>query len=460
MTTREEATRLTGSSRNVLEQLNVNAAGLDIGAEEIYVCVPADRAEQPVRVFGTYTQDLYELAAWLRQCGVDTVALESTGVYWIPIYEILDAQGLEVYLINARHLRHVPGRKTDVADCQWLQQLHTYGLLRASFRPPEEICALRAVARHRANLIRYQAGHVQHMHKALQMMNVKLSQAVSDLTGATGLRIIRAILAGERDPLILAQLRDPKCAKSESEIAQALTGNYKAEHLFVLKQAVAQYDFYQTQLAECDVELEQMYGQLPQPAPSTDCPPPAPKKRKRRKNEAHFDLGVSLYRATAVDLTAVDGLDALSVQTIISEIGTDMSRWRTVKHFTSWLGVSPCPEKTGGKTLHTGTKKTQNRASLALRLAAQSVHHSHSAIGAFYRRMRVKLGPAEAITATAHKLARIVYHLLKYRTPYVDPGEDAYVRKHRDHVLRNLKQRAANLGFELVPAAPQAAVVS
>lgn len=452
----EDATPL-----DTLKQLNLNAAGLDIGAEEIYACVPADRDEQPIRVFATFTADLYDLADWLEACGMETVAMESTGVYWIPVYEILEARGFDVCLVNARHLKNVPGRKTDILDCQWIQQLHTYGLLRASFRPPEEIGALRALARHRDNLIRYSAAHIQHMQKALQLMNVKLTQVVSDITGVTGLSIIRAIVAGERDPQVLACLRNPKCAKSESEIAKALEGNYKPEHVFVLKQALAQYDFYQQQVQECDAEMEAMYAAFPSAEPDEQaCPPPTAKRRKRRKNQPHFDLATLLYRMVGVDLTAIDGLDSLTVQKIITEIGVDVSPWPTVKHFSSWLCLSPYNDKSGGKVLRSSSKKTQNGANTAFRMAAQSLSRSQSALGAFYRRMRAKHGPAKANKATAHKLARIVYHLLKYREPYVDPGQTYYEEQYRERAIRNLKRRAARLGMELVTAPAETPVVS
>jgi len=328
---------------DTLKQLNLNAAGLDIGAEEIYVCVPAERDERWVRAFPTFTRDLYALADWLEACAIDTVAMESTGVYWIPIYEILEARGFRVYLVNARHLKNVPGSKTDVLDCQRIQQLHTYGLLRASFRPPEQICALRALARHRDNLIHYRSAHIQHMQKALELMNMKLTHVISDITGVTGLSIIRAILTGERDPRTLARLRNVQCAKSEDEIAKALQGNYKAEHLFVLRQALAQYDFYRRQLQECDAEMQAMYATLPPSDPHEQgSPPPKPRTGKPRKNQAHYDLAASLYRMVGVDLTAIDGIDALTAQTIISEIGVDVTAWPTVKHFASWLGLGEC----------------------------------------------------------------------------------------------------------------------
>ena len=441
-------------SVDVLEQINLHAAGLDIGSEEIYACIPPDRDELSVRAFPTFTVDLHALADWLAACQIETVAMESTGVYWIPVYEILESRGFEVYLVNARHVKNVPGRKTDVLDCQWIQQLHTYGLLRASFRPPAEICALRALVRHRDNLIRYRSAHIQHMQKALQLMNIKLAQVVSDITGVTGMSIIRSIVAGERDPKVLARLRNPKCARSEAEIAKALEGNYQPEHLFVLKQAVAQYDFYLQQMQECDVEMEAMYDALATSAPDDPVsPPPKPKRGKRRKNQPHFDLATSLYQIVGVDLTAIDGLDALTVQDIISEIGIDVSAWPTAKHFASWLGVAPHTDITGGKVLRTRTKKTKNRANTALRLSAQSLARSQCASGAFYRRIRARHGPAKAVTATAHRLARIVYHMLKYREAYVDPGAGYYEQRHRDRALRNLKRRAANLGMELVPKA-------
>jgi len=299
------------------------------------------------------------------------------------------------------------------------------------------------------------------MQKALQLMNIKLTQVVSDITGVTGLSIIRAIVAGERNPRRLARLRNPKCAKSEDEIAKALQGNYKSEHLFVLKQALAQYDFYHQQIQECDAQMEARYAASPPSHPGDPAsPPPKPKRGKRRKNQPHFDLATSLYQMVGVDLTAIDGLDALTVQTIITEIGVDVSPWPTVKHFTSWLGLAPHNDKSGGKVLRRRTKKTQNRANTAFRLAAQSLSRSQSALGAFYRRMRARRGPPKANTATAHKLARIVYHMLKYREAYVDPGESYYQEQYRERTLRNLKRKAAKLGMQLVPAVAQAPVVS
>jgi transposase len=439
---------------NVLEQINPNAAGIDIGAKEVWVAVPPERDEESVRVFPTFTADLISLAEWLAACGIETVAMEATGVYWIPLFEILEAHGFVVYLVNARHLKNVTGRKSDVLDCQWIQQLHTYGLLNPSFRPPEEIVALRSLVRHREMLVQYRAAHIQHMQKALTQMNLRLTSVLSDITGVTGLKIIRAIVAGERDGHKLAQFRDERCKKSEAEIAKSLEGHYKREHLFALQQALELYDFYDRQLQACDLELEAMY-QAFEPPEERGTPPPAPRTQKRRKNQAHFDLGQALYRLSGLDLTVIDGIDALTLQKVLSETGTDMSKWPTVKHFTSWLRLCPNNKITGGKVKQRGVQPTQNRASTALRVAAASLKSSDSALGAYYRRMRARLGTPAAITATAHKLARILYHLLKYRQPYHDFGADHYEQQYRARVLRNLNRRAAKLGFCLEPLAQQ-----
>ena len=436
---------------NALDQINAHAAGIDIGAEEIYVAVPPGRDSESVRVFPTFTADLRRLAQWLEACRINTVAMEATGVYWIPLYELLEEEGFEVCLVNARHLKNVRGRKTDVLDCQWIQQLHTYGLLSPSFRPPEEIVAIRSLVRHREMLVQYRSAHIQHMQKALILMNVRLTIVFSDISGVTGLKIIRTILAGERNPQRLAALRDPGCKKSADEIAKSLEGHYKREHLFALKQALELYDFYDQQLQACDAELEAMYKEFPPPEnPGT--PPPAPRTHKRRKNQAHFDLAPALYRMTGVDLTQIDGVDELTVQKVLSEIGTDMTKWPTVKHFASWLCLCPNNKITGGKIIHTGVQPTKNRANAALRIAAASLKTSDSALGAYYRRMRARLGSPAAITATAHKLARIIYFMLKQRTPYLDLGSEHYDQHFKARIVRNLSRRAAILGFRLEPA--------
>src|SRR3972149_6025174 len=435
---------------NALEQIKPHAAGIDIGSEEVYVAVPPDRDAESVRSFPTFTADLRRLAEWLKACRIETVAMEATGVYWIPLYELLEEEGFEVCLVNARHLKNVSGRKTDVLDCQWIQQLHTYGLLNPSFRPPEQIVAIRSLVRHREMLVQYRSAHIQHMQKALTLMNVRLTSGLSDLSGGTGLKIIRSILAGERNPHHLAALREPGCKKSEAEIAKSLEGHYKREHLFALKQALELYDFYDRQLRECDAELEAMYQQFDPPEdPGT--PPPAPRQAKRRKNQAHFDLAPALYRMTGMDLTQIDGLDALTVQKVLSETGTDMSKWPTVKHFASWLRLCPNNKITGGKVIQTGVQPTQNRASTALRVAAASLRRRESALGAYYRRMRARHGAPSAITATAHKLARIIYFMLKDRKSYHDCGADYYEQQYRTRVLRNINRQAAILGFRLEP---------
>jgi transposase len=437
---------------NALEQINRNAAGIDIGAEAVYVAVPPDRDEASVRSFPTFTADLHRLADWLEQCGIDTVAMEATGVYWIPLYDLLEECGFQVYLVNARHLKNVSGRKTDVLDCQWIQQLHTYGLLSASFRPPEQIVAIRSLVRHREMLVQARSTHIQHMQKALTIMNLRLTNVLSDITGVTGMKILRAILAGERDPQVLAQFRDERCARSEAEIAKSLEGHYKPEQVFILQQAVELYDFYDRQLERCDAELEALYGQFSPPEdPGT--PPPAPRTQKRRKNQAYFDLAPALYRLSGgVDLTQIDGVDELTIQKVLSETGTDMSKWPTEKHFASWLRLCPNNQVTGGKVKQAGVQPTTNRASTALRVAAASLKHSDSALGAYYRRIRARSGGPAAVTATAHKLARIIYAMLKEHKPYHDFGADYYEQQYRTRVLRNLNRQAAKLGFRLEPA--------
>lgn len=439
-------------SLDSLEQINLNAAGLDIGAEEIWACVPEGRDEVSVRVFETFTVDLYDLANWLRACGVETVAMESTGVYWIPVFEILEERGFELYLVNARHVKNVTGRKTDLLDCQWVQQLHTYGLLQASFQLDEQMAVLRAYVRHRGNLIRYRSSHIQHMQKALTLMNLQLTTVISDITGETGMKIIRAIVAGARDPVQLARFRHPRCANSEETIAKALQGNYRAEHLFALKQALALYDFYNLQIEACDEELQKQYAAF-SPQVDIEAKPLSPRPRKARANEPEFDLRTYLYQMTGVDLTRIDGLDVLTVQEIIAEIGLDMSKWPTVKHFTAWLGLAPNNQITGGKVRKRDTQKTTNRANTALRLAAQAVARSDSALGAYYRRKPAQLGAPKAITATAHKIARIIYFMLKNRQEYHDPGADYYEEQYRQRAITNLKRKAKKLGLEVVPAA-------
>ena len=443
-----------------LPVLNLNAAGLDIGSEEIWAAVPPVRDPRPVRVFGTFTPDLYALADWLKACGLETVVMESTGIYWIPTFEILEARGFQVQVVNARHVKNVPGRKTDEKDCQWLQRLHTYGLLSGSFRPDGEMCALRAYLRHRTSLLEHRAAHIQHMQKALLQMNVQLTQVLSDITGETGLAIIRKIVAGDRDPVALAQLRDPRCQHSTDEIAKALTGNYRPEHVFALKQALALYDFYTEQVRECDRELEQQFSVL-KPRHDHDSLPPldvSDKRDSHSKNAPDYDARTLLYRLVGVDLCAITGMNEITVQEALTETSTDMSKWRTDKHFCAWLRIAPANDISGGKVLRSRTLKTHNRATQAFRLAAQAASRSvNSAYGAYYRRMRARLGPQKAMTALAHKIARTYYHMLKHRVPFRDVSAEEYEQKARDRELAHLRKKAARLGMTLV-AQPAVAV--
>jgi len=445
--------RISAAELEELSQINLDAAGLDIGDSEIYAAVPAGRAEESVRCFGTFTCELREIVEWLESCDIKSVALESTGVYWIPIYELLDEAGFEICLVNARHLKHVSGRKTDVLDCQWLQQLHTYGLLQGSFRPSNETCALRALVRQRTMLIEYRSAHIQHAQKALQQMNLKLTNVLNDITGKTGMQIIRAIIEGERSPTELAKFRDGRCKKSEEEIAMSLDGNYRTEHLFTLTQAVELYDIYTEKIQHCGTEIEKMYSQFELQVDTDEHPLPPSKRASRSKAADATDLRTQLYQMCGVDLTQIDGIDVLTVQTILSEIGTDMSKWPSAKHFASWLGLCPNNKISGGKILSRNGRKVKNRATTALRQSAQSLSNSQSALGAYYRRLRTKHGPKTANKATAHKLARIIYKLLKNPQLYQDPGVDYYNQQYQERVLRNLQRKAQVLGYTLEPMA-------
>ena len=445
------STRQSGARPAGLSLLNPNAAGIDVGATSHYVAVPADRAEQSVREFEAFTTDLYRLADWLAECGVETVVMESTGVYWIPLFGVLEERGFTVMLVDPQRIKNVPGRKTDVLDCQWLQQLHTYGLLSGAFRPEAEIRRLRSYLRQRAMLVQYASHHIQHMQKALTQMNVKLQHVISDITGKTGMDIMQAIVDGERDPRRLARLRDHRIRADEATIAKSLRGHWREEHIFELTQALELYQVYQGKIAECDREIE---AQLERFEDRSDGEPPAANGKKRnQKNAPRFDAQSHLYRMTGVDLTRIDGVDAHTALKVISEIGTDMTRWQSAKHFASWLGLSPHNRITGGKVISSRTKPSANRAAAALRLAANALHRSDSALGAFLRRKKAQLGAPKAITATAHKLARTIYSMLRYGQEYVDAGAEYYESQYRQRALRAAKRRAAQLGYELVPIA-------
>ena len=434
-----------------LEDIHRNAAGIDIGSREHWVAVPAGRDENPVRPFGSHTGDLHRLTDWLVNCGIDTVAMESTSVYWIPLYEILEAQGLEVLLANAQQVRNVPGRKSDVSDCQWLQRLHTFGLLRGSFRPTEEITALRSLVRHRGKLIQECATYGQRMDKALVLMNVQLHTVLSDIAGKTGMAIIRDIVAGETNPVQLARHRDPRCRAKEREIVAALTGHYRPEQVFLLRQSLAVYDYLHSKIDECDLEIQKFVDQLQLACDEPDRPLPAPRSSKPSANEPNFDLRSPLHRMTGgVDLTQIPGIRPLNALKLISEIGTDMSRWPTAKHFTSWLTLAPCNKVSGGKRISSKTQPSANRAAQVLRIAAYANIRSDNAIGAYYRRLAVRIGKAKAITATARKIAVIVYHMLDSGRPYHEFGATNYNRQQRKRRLYRLKKQADQLGYSLV----------
>jgi transposase len=451
-----------------LRVTNSHAAGIDVHSDVHWVAVPPEHAppapsDQPtnrpanVRAFGACTADLHQLADWLAACRVKTVAMESTGVYWIPLFELLESRGFEVYLVDPRQSRHAPGRpKSDVLDCQWLQRLHSYGLLSASFRPSDQVIVLRSYLRQRQMLVRYAGQHVQHMQKALEQMNVKLTEVVTDVTGVTGMAIIKAILAGERDPRRLTALRDPRCKRTRAEIARALEGSWRAEHLFALKQAVELYEFYRRQMRACDAELE---AHLRTFADRTEGRPlegrPGQRCRTRRGNDLAFEgVRERLYRMSGADLTVLEGIDESTALVILGEIGADVSRFPTVKHFTSWLGLCPQHRGSAGKIKSRGTRRGANRAGRALRLAARGCHHAKNALGAFYRRIQARAGAPKAIVATARKLAERVYRLLRYGEQYVRQDAEAYEAAYRARVIKGLSRRAGELGYRLEPAAP------
>jgi transposase len=445
-----------------LEMINPNAAGIDVASEEMWVCVPADRAEFNVRKFGAFTCDLYDIADWLKECGVTSVAMESTGIYWIPLYQVLEEREFEVCLVNARQMKNVSGRpKTDRLDCKWIQRLHSYGLLMPSFRPDDEICQLRSLLRHRDALIRSAAREIQHMQKALHQMNVLLDKVISDITGVTGTAIIEQMLAGERDPVTLAKLRDCRIRKPEEEIVKALQGDYREEHLFVLRQAYEAYTFTQRQIATCDDEAEKWLKQTEKAIDLGEHPLPDEKtsRKKGRDNEPSYDARSYIYEIYGVDLTQIPGVGPSTIQTLLSEVGRDLTKWPTVKQFTSWLGLCPNLKRSGGKDQSSQTRKVKSRAAKALRLAAQTLRASKSALGAFYRRLTGRIGPSKALTATARKLAVIFYNMVRFKKSYTDLGEDEYLKRQQQRYLARLKKQAARLGFDLVAKAvstPQA----
>ena len=437
--------------RNVERSLPVmrpNAGGIDIGATEIFVAVPADRDTETVRSFPTFTEDLHTLADWLKQCRVDTVAMESTGVYWIPLFQILEARGIEVHLVNAQHVHHVPGRKSDVLDCQWLQYLHSVGLLRASFRPEQAICEIRSLMRHRESLVQMACVHVQHMQKSLDQMNLQIHHVISDITGVTGLAIVDAIVAGNTNPEELAKLRDYRIKASVETVRKSLVGDYRAEHIFTLNQSLKAYRYYQQLIADCDQEVHQRIESFETKnggsGSTGDCDSPNP-------TTGTFDLRTHFQRIFGVDLTAIPGFDVLRVQTIFSELGADLSDFPTPASFSSWLNLCPKDGTSAGRKIRGPKVKTKNRVTQVFRMAGQSLHNNKSFLGHYYRRQRARFGPLQAVKNAGHKLSRIFYHVVTTRQPYDETVFAKLEARHQQHRLRKLQNLAKQMGYSVVP---------
>jgi len=441
----------SGTKPTGLPIINPFAAGIDIGSRFHVVAVSPNLCKEPVQTFQAFTSDLQRMADWLIAMGTKTVVMESTGVYWVAAFEVLESRGLDVILANAREARAVSGRKSDVNDAQWLQRLHACGLLRASFRPGRDIAELRTYLRARERHTDYAAAHIQHMQKALTFMNIQLQHVISNITGVTGMRIIRAIVTGERDPDKLAALRDVRCRESIATVRNALVGNYQPEHIFTLKQALALYDFYQQKIDECDAEIERTVARLNLDRPIPEAPLPKAKHRTKQVSDPNFDVRTAMYQLAGIDLTQIHGIGPFLALRLVAECGTDLSRWRTAKHFTSWLTLSPGCKISGGKVLSAHTRKTSSRLTVALRLAAVTVGRSNTALGAFYRRLAGRIGNAKAVTATARKIAVLFYNAMRYGQDYRDPGADLYEQQYRDRVIKQLHRRAAQFGLILQP---------
>lgn len=458
------ARALTGTAVAASAQFAVvhpDAAGIDIGGQSHWVAVPPERGGQTVREFSAFTHSLHEMVDWLKDHHVTTVAMEATGVLWIPVFEVLDSAGLEVYLVNAAHVKNVSGRKSDLLDCQWIQKLHACGLLQRSFRPDDKTVVLRSYVRQRSELVRVQGACIQRMQKALTQMNLQLHLVVTDITGVTGMAILKQILAGQRDPHVLASLRDPRCKRSEAEIAQALCGTWRQEHVFALRQSVETFEHLGRQIQEVDQQIEQALVAMDSDGridPDTPLEPP-PKKIRVAQKELGFDARTLLYQKAGADLTRILGISLLTALTIISEIGTDMSRWPTVKHFASWLGLAPNRRISGGKELSSHTRKTHNRAAQAMRVAVSGLYRSHSPLADFYRRKLPK-GKPLAITATAHRMARLIYAILKNGTEYAEEKLAQEQERNRDRQVAALTRAAVRLGLSVVPSAPQEAAMA
>lgn len=449
---KKQSPRTQRQNKRVLDQINHNAAGADMGAEAVWICVGEHASDDPVRMFGTTTAELRASAQWMVDVGVTTVALEATGVYWVAAYEIYEEYGLRPILINSRAIHNFNGlKKSDFIDCQWIQLLHTFGILQASLRPEKVMVELRGYMRQRRTLVEQSSEEIQRMQKALVLMNIRLDQAVSDITGVTGMKIMRKIIEGERDAAKLATLRDPACAKSELEIAQALTGHWRDEQVFALEQSVKLWDFCRTLIAECDQKIEAVIQKVPVRAQAAESAPARKSRAKARKNQVNFDGRSLLQERLGVDLTEIKGLDVLTILTVISESGIDLSRFPTEKHYASWLGVAPGTKKSGKRVLSARSRRTTNRAATALRLAAQSLLKSKSELGAFGRSLRARVGAEKAITAVAAKLAHRIYLSLRTGRVFADRGAEYHEQQHHDRYLASLHKRARKLGLQLVP---------
>jgi transposase len=440
---------------NQLKQVNPCVAGIDIGSKVLAVCIGTTSGAQYVQEFGTYTEDIQKMIAWFKEFSITSVAMEATGVYWIPVYDMLSQAGIATILANPYKLKAAPGRKSDIMDCEWIQQLHSYGLLAGSFRPDNHIVTLRALVRQRSKLVMQAGNCLNRAHKTLVEMNIQLSQVLSDISGETGMKIIRAIIAGEHNPYVLAQNRHSQCKQPEEQIAKALHGNFRSELIFSLKQHIEIYDFLHTQVTECETEIEKILDSIPKldlPIASMDS-----KKEKRRKTAANkrqysFDIIAELTKILGVNIAEIPGIDANTAIKIISEIGTDISRWSSAKQFASWLGLCPGTEKSGGKLINSKTAPSTNRAGQALRMAASALHHANSSFGGFFRKVRSRVGAPKAITATAHKIARTIYAMLKSKKGYQELGLEAFEQQHRERTVNGLNRKAAAMGYKLVPA--------
>jgi transposase len=438
-----------------------DTAGIDIGSKAHFVAVPSDRDSIPVQEFLTFTNDLHRMAKWLKTCKISNIVMESTGVFWIPTFELLESYGFKVQLVNARHVKNVSAHKTDVLDCQWLQQLGTFGLIKGCFRPDNATLIVRSYLRQRDMLIKNAAQHIQHMQKALTQMNLQIHNVISDIVGKTGMAIIRSIVSGETNPKILAALRDGRCHNPIEIIENSLSGNYREEHLFSLKQSLELYDYYEQKIIECDAQIEKTVKNLDTKCDATkiqelqkeNVKRKVRKNKKLQKHDYNFDLQSELIRLTGVDLTKIPSIGASTALSIISEIGLDMSRWRNAKCFASWLGLCPGNKVSGGKRLSGKTKPCANRVAIALRMSANSLYNSECAFGAFLRRMKARLGAPKAITALAHKLAKLIYLMLKYGHEYIEKGVGFYEELYQKRREASLKRKAKEMGYQLIPIA-------